>query len=313
MTPTPAHPSDPALPLLTSLPRAELAAALTTHADALDQRSHNLSPNTPNPAAVRHDLRQRADTLRVTATALTALPERDLTTLDTADLVSDIHARVAAVNSGWINDGQWAASSLRLAAVATEAADRLAARTDTLDFHDAVALAEIIRAAQGRNRVARQLADGTAVVRHVEGIVTDREVRDGTLRVSGPGGDDVEHWPIRDLIREYNSGAFLPAYEQYDPPATTPTTPAAGTAGEDHELRVYEPALGSDDASRTYVLDALGGSIMLRRRLAPAEDTDPDAPGDGTEPEDTIDTVVELTDFAGTVTVKIRGDEHTFQ
>lgn len=70
-------------------------------------------------------------------------------------------------------------------------------------------------------------------------------------------------------------------------PATTPL---------DYEVRTYIPAQGSDDASTTYVLDALGWSITLRKRHLDNEDGPPQT-----------DTVVEITEGTGPLEVIVRG------
>jgi hypothetical protein len=62
----------------------------------------------------------------------------------------------------------------------------------------------------------------------------------------------------------------------------------------DYEVRTYGKAQGSDDAGTTYVLDALGWSVTLRKRHLDDE-------------EGTTDTVIEITEGAGPIEVIVRG------
>jgi hypothetical protein len=84
-----------------------------------------------------------------------------------------------------------------------------------LTIADAVAIAEILRMAQGCHKVTRLMPDGTLVngtarsVGHENGAFLSREtdVRDGYLRVTLESGFEA-FWPVRDLIEPVQEGEF---------------------------------------------------------------------------------------------------------
>lgn len=84
---------------------------------------------------------------------------------------------------------------------------------------DACQLADIIRAAQGNQRVARRI-EGYVVFGTARSIGDDRgnhprrdqDVRDLFLRVRSLSGFDY-FWPISELVAESETGEFVANYE----------------------------------------------------------------------------------------------------